>query len=98
MRRALRVNAALLQAVCELGELRGRVRGDARLRGLGVEQLGIGKYRAENFQGRQRTSSGGRGGEQIIKREAVHQRARAREVGMNLKSLLIARHQQWRVL
>ena len=95
MRGALWRNALLLQAVGKLGEFRRRVLGDASLGGLWAEQLGIGEHGPQNFQGRQRAIRRWFGSKQIVQRKAVNQRARTREIGVNLEPLLIARYQQW---
>jgi len=97
VRRAFRVNTALLQTVCQLGKLLGYVLRNPHLCSLRTEQVRVGEHRSQNFQRRVRTISGWGCSEEIIQREAVNQWTCSRNVCVNLETLLIARHQQGRV-
>ncbi len=75
MGHGLRVRAALLKTVGELGKLRRRRFRDAGGGALGAELLGIGEGVSQNVKRREGARGGGRVREQIVKGEAVDVRA-----------------------
>ena len=98
VRGPFRVCASIAQAHGEGAKLRRRLLGDTRSGPLRPQQFRFREDSAQDFQRRQGAIGRGSRGEQIVQAEAVYLRFRAIEVRMNFEAILVADHQQRRMI
>src|ERR1035441_8300394 len=98
MRGAFRVFAPRTETERQSAKLRRYLLRDSQRGVLRLELLRRGEDSSKHLQGRESAIRRGGCGEQIVESEAVDVGSRPGEVGMHLKAVLVAYHQQRRIL